>query len=255
MITIREDDKYLTYIDYEKELAEYFNCSIDEIRERNKEADFDKEWKEKVKDKKTANTLYAKTKANLFRQARKREKRLVLYRRILKDLLKTQYSYKHDMYFSEHEFEGKVFPNYSRQNILDYGCGIGDIGLVLSHLGYRVDLLEIGNSELEKFIKWRFKKRFLPCNFIPYGQRLKRELYDVIVCVDVLEHHEDPKRALLDIYEGLRPYGYLFLQYGWHEREEYKELGGEDLNQKFIKPFLAKHFITEDKDKFWLIKK
>lgn len=256
-LEVRTNDKFLTYIDYDRELADYFNCSVEEIKKRRGELDFTREWRERgIKNAEEANRLYAETYANLFRQARKGEKRLVRYRRILKDILATQRNYELDMNFSPHEYDGKQFPNYSMQNVLDYGCGIGDIGLVMATLGYRVDLLEIGDSQLERFIKWRFDKRYLPCGFIPYGTRLKACYYDVIVCIDVLEHHENPMQAMTDMYDSLRKYGYLFLGYGYSERRgEYSVLGDVDADEEFIKPFIKANFIVKDKDSFWLIKK
>jgi len=256
MNIVKINNRLLTYIDYDKELAEYFNCSVEEVVKDRKKVNFDKEWQMKVKDSKTANKFYAQTFSNLFRQAQQREKRLVLYRRILKNILETQYNYELDMSFSEHEYNGKMFSNYTMQNVLDYGCGIGDIGLMMAMIGYNVNLLEIGESELEKFIKWRFEKRNLPYNFIPYKQQLKLGVYDIVICIDVLEHHEDPKIALLDMYDSLRRFGYLFLEYGWEERIEYaKQLGGLDIDDKFIKKFIKEKFIIKDKDSFWLIKK
>ena len=256
-LEIRTDEKYLTYIDYDKELAEYFKCSVEEAKKRRSELDFDKEWeKRKVDTADKANKMYAETHTNLFRQARPREKRLVLYRRIMKDILSTQKNYDLDIDFSSHEYNGKQFAGYTMHNVLDYGCGIGDIGLMMSMMGYNVDLLEIGNSELEKFIKWRFAKRNLPCNFIPYGTPLKGGYYDIVVCVDVLEHHEKPREAMKDIYGALRDYGYLFLEYDFHERRDgYEILGDVDCDKDFLRPFEKENFIVKDSDYFWLIKK
>ena len=256
-LKIKTDNKFLTHIDYDKELADYFNCSTEEISKKRKQAIFAKEWNARnIQNAEQANKLYAETYSNLFRQALPREKRLVLYRRILKNILTTQRHYEFNMDFSRHEYDGKRFPNYTMQNVLDYGCGIGDIGLVMTMLGYRTDLLEIGNSQLEKFIKWRFEKRYLPCNFIPYGTSIKGNYYDIIICVNVLEHHEKPREALMDMHHALRKYGYLFLAYGYYERkEDYKVLGDVNADEEFIKPFIEANFISKDKDNFWLIKK
>ena len=239
----------LSYIDYDSELAEYFGTTIEEVREMKGKSKFKEEWKEKVTSVEDANRLYVETKANLLRQMRPNEKRIVLYRRILKNILKTQVNR------SIWEFSGKMLSSYSKNRVLDYGCGIGDIGLILTMLGYDVDLLEIDGSELEKFIRWRFDKKYLPYNFIPYGEELKSDCYDIVVCIDVLEHHEKPRQALTDMHKSLKAGGYLFLQYGWHERKEYKELGDLRAREEFIDPFLREKFIQNDRHWFWFIKK
>lgn len=255
MIEIRDTFGAIS-IDYDKELAEYFNVSIEEIQKRRKQYNFDIEWEKKnIKDGKEANKFYAETLANIFRQAQPREKRLVLYRRILKYILATQMARELNLLYSENEYGGKLFSPYTKNKILDYGCGIGDIGLMLSMLGYDVDLLEIGNSEAEKFLRWRFEKRYLPCNFISYGQPLRGVSYDIVICIDVLEHHEKPREALMDMTDALKKNGYLFLQYGWHERENYPILDDLKANKKFIEPFLQKNYVCNDKGHFWFSKR
>ncbi len=245
-----------TFIDYDKELADYFNISVEEVRQKRSELDFEAEWhKRKISNPEEANKLYAESEANLFRQARKREKRLILYRRVLKDILSTQIVKELKIAYSGNEYRGKSWAPYTKNTVLDYGCGIGDIGLMMATLGYEVDLLEIGDSKIEKFIKWRFNKRYLAYKFIPYGRALDKEKYDIVFCVDLLEHHENPRQALRDIYNSMKVGGYLFLSYGWFERVDYIALGDWFADDEFIKPFLKKNFLSYDKFNFWYIKK
>ena len=232
----------------DKELSEFLNISIEEVKKRRGEGKFDRDWNNaNLKTKKEATEFYGKAECLLFRQTMPRPRKQVLYRRILKDILSTTKS--------DDEFRGKNFPDYTKQKVLDYGCGCGDIGLVLASAGYDVDFLEVGGF-FEKFIKWRLDKRYLDGKYINYGKYLGKDVYDAIICYDVLEHHENPRQCLKDIHKALKTGGYLFIEYGWHERIEYQILGDQNADSEFIVPFLDEKFIGEDGGKrFWFIKK
>lgn len=236
----------MKYIDYNRELMEYLKISK-AILDKLSYISYQNEWKLKVKDNKTANKFYQDTITNLIRQARYSDRRMVLYRRIIKNILTKQDEH------SDGEYDGKFFPNYTKNKVLDYGCGIGDIGMVLAQIGYDVDLLEIGNSQLEKFIKWRFDRRYLPYTFIPYGEKIKPYNYDIVINIDVVEHHENPEQCIKDCYEALKIGGYFFLEIDWKERLDYKELGHLNAFEEFIKPFMEKNF--EHKKLQWYKKK
>ncbi len=236
-------------IDTNKEIQEFYNMTPDEVNHHRKHIHFDAEWAEaNIDTKEKANRFYADSKTLVLRQTIPRVKKEVLYRRILKDILTTT--------VDDGEFRGgKGFLDYTKQKVLDYGCGTGDIGLMLASVGYDVDFLEIGDSEFERFIKWRMEKRYLPHTFISYGEELKKNHYHVVVCYDVLEHHGKVRQALQDIYDSLKVGGYLFLEYGWHEREAYPVLGDLNADTEFIVPFLDKYFECIDgAKKFWFKK-
>ena len=50
---------------------------------------------------------------------------------------------------------GKRFHDFS---VLDYGCGVADISLLLASLGAHITVCDLHNKKLD-FVMWRFKKR------------------------------------------------------------------------------------------------
>ena len=75
--------------------------------------------------------------------------------------------------------------------ILDYGCGGGQLSYMLAQEGYQVTIVEKNKKELD-FISFRFKKHKLKVKIVPMPihERFENK-YDIILCFDVLEHIPD----------------------------------------------------------------
>lgn len=75
--------------------------------------------------------------------------------------------------------------------IIDYGCGGGQVAYMLAKEGYQVTIVEKNKKELD-FISYRFKKHKLKVKIVPYPihEQFKNK-YDVVLCFDVLEHIPD----------------------------------------------------------------
>lgn len=98
----------------------------------------------------------------------------------------------------------------SRGRILDYGGGTGDLSLELAKRGFDVTYADIG-GETFRFADWLFTK---------YGVFVKRNdlfresisgIYDTILCIDVIEHVEDPKGVLDTFTQHLSKGGFLVI--------------------------------------------
>ena len=242
------------YIDYNRELADFFGETKEEISKFRQTKNFDREWKEArekgyFKTDEDVNRFYADNKGLVVHQSRERKTRNIMYRRILASIFEGATGSK--------EFRHKMWIPNTKHKVLDYGCGIGDIGVMLLSVGFIVDFLEVGDSLFEKYINWRVEKRYLQGNskFIPYGKDLGENVYDIICCIDVVEHHVNPRQAMIDIHRALKPGGFLFFEHGWFERKEYKELSDQNGYNLFIKPFIDENFTSKDTSDFWLIKK
>ncbi len=100
---------------------------------------------------------------------------------------------------------------YRSREVLDFGSGIGSLGLLMSRHGLDVTLAEV-NATLNDYARWRFDRRGLPARFLDAGsEELPENAFDFVSAVDVLEHLPDPQSALLMLSAALRPGGALFV--------------------------------------------
>lgn len=101
----------------------------------------------------------------------------------------------------------KNYPDKSTE-ILDYGCGGGQVAFMLAKEGYIVTTYE-PNKKANEFISLRFKKNDLKVKrlFYPLSPKIKNR-YDVVLCFDVLEHIPDDKfEETINTLKGLKKAG------------------------------------------------
>lgn len=99
------------------------------------------------------------------------------------------------------------------RNALDFGGGIGSLGLLLARHGLEVTLADV-NPRLNEYARWRFARRGLPARVIdlpPGPLDLPAAAFDFISAVDVFEHLPDPGATLMALAAALRPGGALFI--------------------------------------------
>jgi len=115
--------------------------------------------------------------------------------------------------------------NLGEFKVLDYGCGVSDIGLLFSSFGTEVTICDLDNKRFN-FVVWRFNKRgFNPetirvddTEVYPELPRLK---FDLIIATEIFEHVRDPLRLLKNFTESLKSGGYLFDSMGGNfERDD-----------------------------------
>ena len=100
---------------------------------------------------------------------------------------------------------------YRAKKVLDFGSGIGSLGLLFARNGLDVTLAEI-NPTLNDYARWRFERRGLPARFLDVGsEALPEAAFDLISAVDVLEHVPEPRSVLTSLAAALRPDGTLFI--------------------------------------------
>lgn len=99
--------------------------------------------------------------------------------------------------------------SHGASTALDFGSGIGSLGLLLASHGLAVTLAEL-NPQLQAYARHRFARRDLQAQFIaPELAALPSASYDLITAIDVLEHLPDPQLALARLAAALRPGGTL----------------------------------------------
>jgi 2-polyprenyl-3-methyl-5-hydroxy-6-metoxy-1,4-benzoquinol methylase len=95
------------------------------------------------------------------------------------------------------------------KTVLDFGCGIGSLSIVLARLGFDVILTDI-SKPLLAFASWRFKRRGLRGRFFNLeSEEPAGSTADLVVAFDTLEHIGDPRNALERVYQWLTPEGFI----------------------------------------------
>ena len=94
--------------------------------------------------------------------------------------------------------------------LLDVGCGAGLLTNELAVDGYQVTGVDLSPGSL------RVARRHDPAGRVGYREADARALpfpaasFDVVTCMDFLEHVEDPAKVVAEIARVLRPGGWLF---------------------------------------------
>lgn len=102
--------------------------------------------------------------------------------------------------------------------ILDYGCGVSDMGLLLGKEGHEITLVDLANRKLE-FAQWRYRARGLECKALSVADTerlpaLPPNTYDVVIATEILEHVRDPLAALRTLRQSLKANGLFFCSMG-----------------------------------------
>lgn len=101
--------------------------------------------------------------------------------------------------------------NECKGDILDYGGGIGDLSAKLAEKGYNVTYLDVQGKTME-FAKWYFKKKGLNIKTIVAKDNIEIPgYYDIIICIEVIEHLVNSKNTLLMIVNHLKKGGKLII--------------------------------------------
>lgn len=101
-----------------------------------------------------------------------------------------------------YHFYLKIRKIKERGEILDFGCGAGNLSKFLSEKGYLVDSFEID----KKYIDWLKKVQGITAL-----KRISGKKYDVIILKDVLEHLEQPIKTLQELKGHLKEEGVMFI--------------------------------------------
>jgi SAM-dependent methyltransferase len=94
------------------------------------------------------------------------------------------------------------------REVLDFGCGIGQDGILLAEDGFAVTLADLPGRTFE-FVRWRVERIGLPIDLTSTDE-LRGE-YDVILCFDVLEHLWEPEETVEYLYSHLSGNGILLV--------------------------------------------
>lgn len=74
--------------------------------------------------------------------------------------------------------------------VLDYGCGIGSDGLLLSEAGYDVEFADFANPSVQ-YLRWRLDRRGIDARIHDLDEEVPGG-FDAAFAFDVIEHVDDP---------------------------------------------------------------
>lgn len=95
------------------------------------------------------------------------------------------------------------------KNVVDYGCGVGQVSIVGALNGLNMTAVDIEGKTFE-FTRWKFKKYDLNVKTIEIkNDEPLKEKYDAITCFEVLQHVPDVEKTLKHFHESLNENGLL----------------------------------------------
>lgn len=109
------------------------------------------------------------------------------------------------------------FSSFLNGDILEVGCGIGNFTQLLKQYG-KVWAIDIDNnyiSQTKESVNGQVKVGFGDIEKGSYF--FERQKFDTIVCLNVLEHIKDDRKAFENLYELLKPEGFLILLVPSHQ--------------------------------------
>lgn len=140
-----------------------------------------------------------------------------------------------------------------RQQILTVGDGVGFDSLYLSQCGHEVSYSELSEKCI-RFARKIFEMAEEPVKVIDNLNNIKPGTYDVVTCLDVLEHVPDPYQVVEQIAGYLRPGG-LFIVHAPFYYVSHENPTHLDANRKYsgdISKLYGRHgFALQDGRLFW----
>lgn len=108
------------------------------------------------------------------------------------------------------DFLLQKYPPSSYPRVLDYGAGIGTDVITFAQRGYEVFFADVSGL-ISDFARHRLKRRNLKATFIPVESGIPENIgqFDIIICLEVLEHLPDPIKVLRLFYKSLSPKGVM----------------------------------------------
>lgn len=100
------------------------------------------------------------------------------------------------------------------RRVLDFGSGIGSIGIFMARSGFEVTLADV-SEPLLTYAKWRFAKHGLQGRFVDLNrEELPGSTFDLVTSLDVLEHIPEPEKVIRQIAASMTVNGVFAFNVG-----------------------------------------
>lgn len=136
-----------------------------------------------------------------------------------------------------HDVLLRLLPPGGNPRLLDLGCGPGNM---LDFLAGQGDVFGSDYSkDALRFCRGRGYERVFRADF--HRLPLKAASFDVVTCIDVIEHLKEDRRAIDELYQTIRPGGHLLVSVPafmtlWGDHDElyghYRRYSAGELRQK-----------------------
>lgn len=141
----------------------------------------------------------------------------------------------------------------SRDAVLDYGCGIGTLSILMAKKGATVISADLPSHNLD-FAIWRAKRARLPIKFRAQAGRwhFKKGAFDIVISIDVLEHLIDPLHVTARLIDCLPAEGLFLYRAGWGSQQKYPmHLHENQFSGYTFEQFLESHNLLELQEGVW----
>lgn len=124
----------------------------------------------------------------------------------------------------------------SRIEVLETGCGAGRFTEILLRLpGVSVTSTDLSSAVEPNQLNFpqSDRHRIIQCdiNRLPF----QNEQYDIVLCLGVVQHTKDPECTIADLYQQVRPGGWLVIDHYTHSLSIYTKF-----SEWLIRPFLKR---------------
>lgn len=136
-----------------------------------------------------------------------------------------------------HDVLLRLLPKGARLRMLDLGCGPGNM---LDFLAGHGDVFGSDfSADALRFCRARKHERVFRADF--HRLPLRAGSFDVVTCIDVIEHLADDRRAIAELFQAVRPGGHLVVtvpafQSLWGDHDElyghYRRYRAGELREK-----------------------
>jgi SAM-dependent methyltransferase len=92
-------------------------------------------------------------------------------------------------------------------DVLDLGCGDGYLSFLLSKIGHRVTAVDVNSARMERFAEIAKENNIRQITASFADLKFPSQSFDCVICLEVLEHLDDPQDTLKIARQVLRPMG------------------------------------------------